>query len=127
MQNLTTKAPIASENTKVSDNENNSLTSLLNRASSAESRNTQVTASRRHHEISMQQTLVYEVIHHNKLVSHVAKEHGISSKKLYQWVKAAQSSANDSKQQQCEQLNLQIAQLQQQLVSLNHQLHALQA
>ncbi|MBR9727615.1 transposase [Shewanella intestini] len=71
---------------------------------------------------SFKQWIILEVTEHNKLLSQVAKEHGISAKKIYQWIKASQSS----KCKQQDDIIGEIALLQQKLAHLNKQLSHLQ-
>ncbi|UJF21866.1 transposase [Shewanella sp. OMA3-2] len=67
-------------------------------------------------------TLISEVInqitHHNRLLSVVAKEYGVSSRVVYQWVKLTTEPVEIKK----DLLTEQIASLQRQIQNLNKQL-----
>lgn len=62
--------------------------------------------------------VVNQVTHHNRLLSEVAKEYGVSSRVVYQWVKLTAEPAELKKNLLTEQ----IASLQRQIQSLNKQL-----
>ncbi|WP_394130285.1 transposase [Shewanella maritima] len=63
--------------------------------------------------------VIEEVTLQNKLLSAVAREYGISAKKIYQWIKESQTSELKNQSE----LRNEIAYLQQKILLLNQELY----
>ncbi|WP_282110171.1 transposase [Shewanella algicola] len=75
----------------------------------------------RHYSIDFQYQVISEVKEHNRLLSDVAKQYGISAKTLYKWVKHSDTHKNETRSE----IVSEIAHLQQKITQLNQQLQTM--
>ncbi|WP_351018698.1 transposase [Shewanella sp. AC91-MNA-CIBAN-0169] len=75
----------------------------------------------RQYPIDLQRQVINEVKNHNRLLSDVAKQYGVSAKTVYQWVRNNDSRQTESKGA----IVSEIAYLQQKIAQLSQQLQTM--
>ncbi|MBB1360577.1 MULTISPECIES: transposase [unclassified Shewanella] len=75
----------------------------------------------RQYPIDLQRQVINEVKNHNRLLSDVAKQYGVSAKTVYQWVRSNDSRQTESKGA----IVSEIAYLQQKIAQLSQQLQTM--
>ncbi|MDD8059981.1 MULTISPECIES: transposase [Shewanella] len=75
----------------------------------------------RHYSIDFQHQVINEVKVHNRLLSDVAKQYGISAKTVYKWVKQSDTRKSETRGE----IVSEIAHLQQKITQLSQQLQAM--
>ena len=75
----------------------------------------------RQYPVDLQRQVINEVKNHNRLLSDVAKQYGVSAKTVYQWVRSNDSRQTESKGA----IVSEIAYLQQKIAQLSQQLQTM--
>tara|TARA_R110000796_G_scaffold167275_9_gene284120 strand:- start:611 stop:916 length:306 start_codon:yes stop_codon:yes gene_type:complete len=75
----------------------------------------------RQYPVDLQRQVINEVKNHNRLLSDVAKQYGVSAKTVYQWVRSNDSHQTENKGA----IVSEIAYLQQKIAQLSQQLQAM--